>query len=71
MLAKFFDSLSSFFASPKKVMWLSFILGVIFSVISIACITAYSNDAGLYIATAHSFSIGDWNRAFQSPIENE
>jgi len=68
MLNKLFDSLSFFFSNPKKVMWLAFILGVVFSVISIVCITGYNNDAGLYIAMAHSFAIGDWSRAFLDNI---
>lgn len=68
MLNRLFDALSSFFFNPKKVMWLTFILGIILSVISILCITGYANDAGLYIAMAHAFSIGDWSRAFLDNI---
>lgn len=57
-----------FFADSKKVIWLAFALGVVFSVISTLFITGYANDGGLYIAMIHAFSIGDWNRAFLDSI---
>jgi len=68
MLNRLFESLSRFFSNPKKVMWLTFILGTVFSTISTACITSYSSDASLYIAMAHAFAIGDWSRAFLDNI---
>lgn len=67
-MVQFYNYLSLFFSNAKKVMWLTFVIGIALSIISIFCITGHSNDAGLYIAMAHAFSIGDWNKAFLDNI---
>ncbi len=66
MLAnRFYKYVESFFSDSKKVMWLTFLVGVICSLISIIFTKSIYRDSVEYAATVNAFNIGDWDRAFR------
>lgn len=65
MFSKLYEYVLSFFSDSKKVMWLTFITGVVCAVISIIFTKAIYRDSVEYAAMVNGFNIGDWDRAFR------
>ena len=65
MFSRLYEYVLSFFSDSKKVMWLTFITGVVCAVISIIFTKAIYRDSVEYAAMVNGFNIGDWDRAFR------
>jgi len=62
------NKLDKFFSTPKSVLKLSIVLGIIFLIINQISNASIYNDVALYANMGHAFSVGAWSYAFSIDV---